>query len=57
MSRLILSGVFFLGLLPAALHAEVTRIEVKSRADVLAGKPFGAAGAYEKLSGRAANST
>jgi alpha/beta hydrolase family protein len=33
-------------------HAEVVRIEVKSRADLLAGKSFGSAGAYEKLSGR-----
>ena len=32
-------------------YAEVVRIEVKSRADVLAGKPFGSAGPYEKLSG------
>jgi hypothetical protein len=35
---------------PAA--AEVVRIEVLSRSDLLGGKPFGAAGAYEKLSGR-----
>lgn len=52
MSRAIFCGVFCLSLIPAALHAEVTRIEVKSRADVLAGKSFGAAGSYEKLSGR-----
>ena len=31
--------------------AEVIRIEVKSRGDVLAGKAFGTAGPYEKLSG------
>jgi Alpha/beta hydrolase domain len=37
--------------LAAPAYAEVVRIEVKSRADVLAGKPFGAAGPYEKLSG------
>ena len=36
---------------PAPAHAEVVRIEVKSRADVLAGRPFGAAGPYEKLAG------
>jgi hypothetical protein len=34
------------------LQAEVVRIEVKSRGDVLAGKSFGNVGAYEKLSGR-----
>jgi hypothetical protein len=37
--------------LSASASAEVVRIEVKSRADVLAGKPFGSAGPYEKLSG------
>ncbi len=31
--------------------AEVVRIEVRSRADLIDGKPFGAAGPYEKLSG------
>jgi hypothetical protein len=34
------------------LTAEVVRIEVKSRADVLGGKAFGNAGSFEKLSGR-----
>lgn len=37
--------------LSAPAYAEVVRIEVKSRADVLAGKPFGSAGPYETLSG------
>ena len=32
-------------------YAEVTRIEVTHRADVLSGREFGLAGAYEKLSG------
>src|SRR5581483_9920986 len=32
--------------------AEVVRIEVKSRADVLSGKSFGNTGAYEKLAGK-----
>src|SRR5215467_15393553 len=40
------------GLFAMPCHAEVVRIEVKSRADLLAGKSFGSAGAYEKLSGR-----
>src|SRR5258708_10452950 len=34
-----------------AARAEVTRIEIASRADVLGGKPFGAAGPYEKIVG------
>ncbi len=44
-----LIALLFLVALP--VHAEIVRIEVKSRADVLAGKAFGAAGPYEKLSG------
>ncbi|HUE85222.1 MAG TPA: hypothetical protein VMO26_04020, partial [Vicinamibacterales bacterium] len=39
-------------LVAAPVHAEVVRIEVTSRADVLAGRAFGAAGPYEKLAGR-----
>jgi hypothetical protein len=38
-------------LVAAPVHAEIVRIEVKSRADVLAGKAFGAVGPYEKLVG------
>ena len=37
---------------PAVISAEVARIEIASREDVLRGKPFGAVGAYEKLAGR-----
>src|SRR5262245_18036805 len=33
-------------------RAEVVRIELKSRTDLLAGKSFGSAGAFEKLSGK-----
>jgi hypothetical protein len=33
-------------------YAEVVRVEVKSRADVLAGRSFGSAGPYEKIAGR-----
>jgi hypothetical protein len=36
----------------SSLRAEVARIEVKSRADVLSSKSFGSAGPYEKLSGK-----
>jgi hypothetical protein len=39
-------------LLAGPVYAEVVRIEVSSRADVLAAKPFGATGPYEKLTGR-----
>ncbi|HET7839969.1 MAG TPA: alpha/beta hydrolase domain-containing protein [Terriglobia bacterium] len=34
------------------LDARVTRVEITSRADVLNGRPFGLAGAYERISGR-----
>jgi hypothetical protein len=37
---------------PARLRAEVTRVEISSRQDVLAGKSFGAVGPYEKLVGK-----
>jgi hypothetical protein len=33
-------------------RAEVTRVEIASRADILGGKPFGAVGAYEKIVGK-----
>src|SRR5215831_14156003 len=36
----------------APVRAEVVRIEVKSRTDILSGKSFGSTGAYEKLSGK-----
>jgi hypothetical protein len=35
----------------SAASARVVRVEVASRGDVLAGKPFGLAGSYEKLTG------
>ena len=38
-------------LVAAPAWADVVRIEVKTRADVLGGQPFAAAGPYEKLSG------
>jgi hypothetical protein len=34
------------------MRAEVTRVEITSRQDVLNGKAFGAVGAYEKLAGK-----
>jgi hypothetical protein len=36
-----------------ALHARVVRVEVLNRADVLDGRSFGAAGSYERITGRA----
>jgi hypothetical protein len=33
-------------------HAEVTRVEIASRADILGGKSFGNVGAYEKIVGK-----
>jgi Alpha/beta hydrolase domain len=36
----------------APLAARVTRVEIESRTDVLSGKNFGDAGAYERLSGQ-----
>jgi Alpha/beta hydrolase domain len=37
---------------PQIARAEVTRVEITSRQDVLNGKSFGTVGAYEKLSGK-----
>jgi hypothetical protein len=42
---------FAIVLAPAAIRAEVTKVEISSRQDVLNGKPFGSIGAYEKLVG------
>ncbi|HEX7139286.1 MAG TPA: alpha/beta hydrolase domain-containing protein [Vicinamibacterales bacterium] len=47
-----LGVVLSLGTLASPALAEVVRIDVKSRADLVNGQPFGAAGPYEKLSGR-----
>ena len=44
--------VVLLGLAASPLSAEVVRIDVQSRADLLNGQSFGVAGAYEKLSGK-----
>jgi len=43
---------FVMALAPSAILAEVTRIEISSRQDVLNGKAFGTVGAYEKLAGK-----
>ena len=39
-------------LLPIALNAEVARVEISRRQEVLGGKAFGEVGAYEKLAGK-----
>ncbi|HTA68734.1 MAG TPA: alpha/beta hydrolase domain-containing protein [Bryobacteraceae bacterium] len=41
-----------IGFIPVTTHAEVARVEISSRHDVLGGKAFGAAGSYEKLTGK-----
>jgi hypothetical protein len=56
-SRHMAAVVFGVGLLligvPALSLAELVRVDVKSRVDVLSGKAFGAAGPYEKIWGTA----
>ena len=44
--------LLILGWVSAPLQARVTRIEIETRTDVLGGKSFGDAGAYERLSGQ-----
>jgi hypothetical protein len=44
--------LLILVLIALPLHARVIRVEVVSRADVLEGKTFGDAGAYERITGR-----
>jgi len=45
--------VLLLALVPAWSHAELVRVQVTSRVDVLHGKAFGEAGPYEKIWGKA----
>jgi alpha/beta hydrolase family protein len=47
-----LHTLIVLGAALATARAEVTRIEISSRQDVLAGRAFGTVGAYEKLTGK-----
>jgi hypothetical protein len=51
-SRRFLVVLLFVLFAPVAAHAEVTRVDVQRREDILGGKPFGAAGPYEKIVGR-----
>ena len=48
----ILSAILLVVVASSPAVAEVVRIEVHSRIDLVEGKPFGAIGAYEKLIGR-----
>lgn len=50
-SRLFVS-LLILALAVVPLHARVLRVEIASRTDVLNGRAFGAAGAYERIAGR-----
>src|SRR6202790_2962020 len=45
-------GLALVALALSTLQAEVTRVQIISRQDVLGEKSFGAAGAYEKLVGK-----
>lgn len=44
--------VFALCLSASPLHARVVRVEVSTRTEILGGKSFGHAGAYERITGR-----
>ena len=48
----IFSAFLFVSIAWSPALAEVVRIEVQSRAELVGGKPFGATGPYEKLAGR-----
>lgn len=50
--RIVMSVVMFSLLAPAASRADVTRVDVQRREDVLGGKSFGSAGPYEKIVGK-----
>lgn len=49
----LLSGLAASAALSVHLSAEVTRVDISRRDDVLGGRAFGSVGAYEKLRGRA----
>jgi hypothetical protein len=49
--RFAILGMFLL-LVPASSRAEVTRVDIQRREDVLGGKSFGNAGPYEKIVGK-----
>jgi len=47
-----ISALALLSLMPVPAQAEVTRVEITSRTDVMNGTVYGSAGAYEQLIGR-----
>lgn len=49
--RVAVATLIFTGAVVASGGAELTRVEIQTREDVLGGKAFGPAGAYEKLIG------
>ena len=51
-SRIFAAAILLVSVAWSPAAAEVVRIDVRARADVAAGKSFGAAGPYEKLAGR-----
>src|ERR1700688_3070994 len=55
-SRRVIIGLIVMALgaafAPATIRAEVTKVEITSKQDVLGGKAFGTVGAYEKLTGK-----
>jgi hypothetical protein len=46
------AGLVLVGLLPGNVQAEVMRVDIGSRADLLGGRSFGRAGTYEKIIGK-----
>jgi len=50
--RNLLSLCLILSFATLPLRAKVLRVEISSRADILAGQPFGQAGPYERITGR-----
>ena len=50
--RAVLGALLVMALCAAPLAARVVRVDVQSRTDVLDGKTFGSAGAYERITGR-----
>ena len=49
---MLFAALAFISLAAASAQARVTRIEISSRADLIGGKSFGLAGAYEKVVGK-----
>ena len=50
--RIVMALTMFCLLAPAASRADVTRVDVQRREDVLGGKSFGSVGPYEKIVGK-----